>query len=184
MAQASSIVSARSRDDRGVGRRARCRRAGLARPSRARHDGSRTRPTDKDCSRRAERTRRVVLWNVAKGLAIEVGGHTDRVTKVAFSPDGSRRWHRLATTEPSVSIDPTGRLVCRRSGHQAPVKGISFSHDSRHLCSVGADGEVRVWDTATGAYESRTAPADRDVFCSFSPDGTWLLSGSHTGRSI
>jgi WD40 repeat protein len=88
----------------------------------------------------------VTLGNAA--LSTPLAGHTDRVTTVAFSPDG----HTLATgsddhtvrlwnvADPAHSI-PLGPPL---TGHTNTVKSVVFSPDGRTLASGDAE-TVRLW---------------------------------------
>ena len=70
----------------------------------------------------------------------------------ALSPDGV-----LATrsAERPGSVDlrdvATGRLIRTFPAHSRPVGDLAFSADGRLLATTGADGRLRVWNTATGA---------------------------------
>ena len=77
-----------------------------------------------------------------------LAGHTDMVTSVAFSPDG--------TTLASGSRDNTVRLwdaktVKRKqifAGHTDMVTSVAFSPDGTTLASGSDDGTVLLWNVA------------------------------------
>ncbi len=129
--------------------------------------------------------KRVMLWNQKTGAATELAGHADRVTKVAFSPNKDDGLLGSASYDGTVRLYALdGKLVRVLTGHKAPVKFIAFSHDGSRLCSIASDGEVRVWDPKSGAFQTRSHRFDRDLYCAFSPDDGTLLSGSHAGALV
>ncbi len=110
---------------------------------------------------------------------ISLEGHTNRVTRIVFSSDGSM----LA----SASEDGTIRLwnVVTRThkhtltGHTSYIHSVAFSPDGRTLASGSENGKIRLWNATTGQYRV-TLEGHRNEVSSvaFSPDGKTLASGS------
>ena len=79
---------------------------------------------------------------------IELAGHADFVTDVAWSPDGEL----LATADQTGRIriwdGRTGSFVNELSGHRGTVFGVEFRSDGR-LLSVSDDQTARLWDTSS-----------------------------------
>jgi WD40 repeat protein/tRNA A-37 threonylcarbamoyl transferase component Bud32 len=97
------------------------------------------------------------LLDLRDGSSRDLEGHSDRVTALAFSADGSRLV--------SASYDDTlrtwffdGRPPLVLEGHQGDVKDFTFLPQGG-LASVSTDGSVRWWNrrgelTGTGRFES------------------------------
>jgi len=106
-------------------------------------------------------------------------GHADRVSTVAFSPDG----RMLASGSDDNTIKlwdvATGQELRTLTGHARQVSSVAFSSDGRTLASGSADKTIKLWDAATG-QELRTLAGHADEVDSvaFSPDGRTLASGS------
>jgi WD40 repeat protein len=120
---------------------------------------------------------------LAQPLGILVG-HNDRVTGVAFSPNGTRL--ASASGDGTVRLwDPaTGQQVGEPlTGHAGEVTSVVFSPNGARLASASGDGTVRLWDPATGQQvgEPLTGHAGEVTSVVFSPNGTRLASAGRDG---
>lgn len=97
------------------------------------------------------------IWDVQTGKLTRRIDHGQRVTSVAFSPDGlqiaSGHWPDSPEIQP-VSVNvwdvDTGELLRTLPGHSESVFGLAYSPDGRTLASGGANGIVKLWDTKDG----------------------------------
>nr|WP_052477623.1 caspase family protein [Kibdelosporangium sp. MJ126-NF4]CEL12944.1 High-affnity carbon uptake protein Hat/HatR [Kibdelosporangium sp. MJ126-NF4]CTQ98629.1 High-affnity carbon uptake protein Hat/HatR [Kibdelosporangium sp. MJ126-NF4] len=106
-------------------------------------------------------------------------GHSDRISGVAFSPDGQalasvggpltvRLWN-VHTGQTTVTISPEVRGIF----------GVAFSPDGRIVATCGhGDNTIRLWETGTGKLVRTLSGHQRWVdTVAFSPDGKTLASG-------
>jgi WD40 repeat protein/serine/threonine protein kinase len=124
--------------------------------------------------------------------AIVLTGHKSAINHLRFSRNG--RWIAVsgessspqsATKAPRLwdisANEPPARAVILH-GHDEPVTGIVFSHDSRLLATASLDGVVHLWDlTAENPAEEPVAfrlreDRQRVSALTFTHDGRWLVT--------
>ncbi|CAE6404393.1 unnamed protein product [Rhizoctonia solani] len=140
-------------------------------------------------SRPVSTANNVQLWDVQKRAPASdpFQGHTNGVSSVGFSPDGTR--------VVSGSYDETVRIwdvergttiIGPLEGHIEWVRSVAFSPDGSQVVSGSNDSTIQLWDSRSGRmtgspYEGHTW----DVYgVAFSPDGKYITSGGkdHTVR--
>jgi len=147
---------------------------------------------------------RIPISNRRQGLALSPDGHTVYTGRPLTAYDvasGTRVWHRpevnsfsldlnsqgtllalqiysdVGTHEDPLLVDPaTGETVHKLRGHQDVVSDVRFSPDGSLVGSVAIDGELIVWDTATGQPLERWQTFD-PWGVGFSPDNNLVYGG-------
>jgi WD40 repeat protein len=135
-----------------------------------------------------------VVWDLATGQPVcQLPAHRDGLYGLAWSPDG-----QTIATGSGVYIAEggfgavklwdaaTGRLRLDLKGHAECVWAVAFSPDGRRLASAAGqysaakgarpgDGEVKIWDTATGVELLTLRESNLTAFgVAFSGDGRWF----------
>ena len=109
-----------------------------------------------------------------------LGDHTDAVSGVAFSPDGTRFVTGSKDGTARICDAITGKLLVRLD-HPSPVAAVAYHPDGKLIATGAGDGKVRFWDTESGALASAGVLAGHRASITavaFSTDGTLLASGS------
>ncbi|KAL8368082.1 hypothetical protein RB599_003809 [Gaeumannomyces hyphopodioides] len=109
-----------------------------------------------------------------------LGGHSNSVRSVTFSPDGQRL--ASASDDNTVKLWDTATGACLQTlkGHRNWVWSVAFSPDGQRLASASADNTVKLWDAATGACLKTLKGHSGWVWSvAFSPDGQRLASASY-----
>lgn len=128
-----------------------------------------------------------VVCSIDEGsIVAEIGGHTDGVSGLVFSPDDatlvSVSWDRTMRTWLAADFAlPAGETVLR--GHTNHVMDVAFSPDGSIVASASRDGWLRLWDPVLGTEIARLGRGEgsmREV--AFSADGRWI--GAACGDSI
>ncbi len=125
----------------------------------------------------------VVVWDLRAGREIRrFKSGVGRANGVAFSRDG--RSLALACKFGIEVWDARGsRLRETFDCHRVIAESLAFSPDGGILASVGHDGDIHLWDRASGTSDRISTGQSRGrLWCvAFSPDGRRLLTTSSEG---
>ena len=90
---------------------------------------------------------------------VQLQGHTDSVTALAFTPDGQRLARASADQTIRLWDLTRGQEVLTLHGHTDKVTALAFSPDGKHLASGCEDGPF-VCGTRTGNRRSENETED------------------------
>jgi WD40 repeat protein len=128
---------------------------------------------------------KIILWDVTTGQSLRTfAGHTDRIYKLALSPDKTRLLSASADGTVGMWDVASGDLIRSYKVPDADPKsddfnGVAFAPDGQTFATAGADKMVRVWDANTDRLImtlSGHAETVNEVL--YSPDGTRITSSS------
>jgi WD40 repeat protein len=110
-------------------------------------------------------------------------GHTQKITSIAWHPDGSH----LASSSKDSSVrvwNVDGKLDSSLSGHAGAVNAVAWSPDGKQLITAADDRTVRLWPGA--ATTSTVLATNEKEFKSLAwhPDGHRLACGLRDGSVL
>ncbi|KAI1124256.1 WD40-repeat-containing domain protein [Nemania abortiva] len=107
-------------------------------------------------------------------------GHTDSISSVTFSPDGTVIASASADNTIQLWSPTTGECLLQAlEGHTNSVRSVAFSPDGGVIASGSNDKTIRLWSTTTGECLQTLNGHNNFVFSvTFSPDGAIIASQS------
>ena len=78
-------------------------------------------------------------------------GHSDTVTSVTFSADGTRVATGSWDNSAKVWNAETGREILTLEGHSHAVSSIAFSPDAKRVLSASWDNTAKIWDASASS---------------------------------
>ncbi len=126
---------------------------------------------------------RNIEWNLAQrnfeGSDITLFGHTESISSVCFSPDGTRVVSGSLDKTIKVWDSVSGQELRTLRGHSDGVTCVDLSPDGMRIVSGGQDKSVKLWDVNSGQEILRLVGHNDYVqSVNFSHDGTKIVSSS------
>jgi WD40 repeat protein len=99
----------------------------------------------------------IALWRLdgpgEASLLHALEGHTNQISSVALSPDGSRLVSGSFDRSVRLWEVETGRQLALIGQHPQFVLGVAFSPDGSRVASIGKEGWLCIWNLRTGEQE-------------------------------
>ena len=105
------------------------------------------------------------------------GGHTNSITSVAISPDGTRIASGGMDFKVVLRDTSTGQRLLTLEGHTNQVYSVVFSPDGRWVTSISGDRTIRIWDASSGQQQRQMSAGANVWSVAYSPDGQRLAVG-------
>jgi WD40 repeat protein/serine/threonine protein kinase len=123
-----------------------------------------------------------VCSSISGNTLLTLTGHSDGVTSVAWSPDGSKiataSWDGTARVWSSIS----GSTLLTLTGHSREVYSVAWSPDGSKIATASADGTARVWSSSSGStLLTLTGHGRKVTSAAWSPDGSKIATASASG---
>src|SRR5439155_4577143 len=116
------------------------------------------------------------FWEVFTGKELLTLLRTNLMDIPRFSPDGSRLLTIEADKTACLRDAQTGEAIAAPLEHGTEVVFGEFNRDGRFVMTLGSNGVVRVWQTATGRPVGQIIrPPDRSGLARISPDGSRVV---------
>jgi len=132
----------------------------------------------------ALREKTIRIWDVATWqLKKNLGGHTDGVMSVCWSPDGQQLASGSSDKTIRIWDVATGQLERTLVGHAGHVNSVSWSPDSKQLASGSADRTVRIWniDGMEKALKKMNSLSFAELIGQLSPK---IPAGAAAGKTV
>jgi WD40 repeat protein len=104
--------------------------------------------------------------------------HTNKITCIAFSPDGKYVLSGSEDNNIRLWEVATGREIRTFAGHSDDIIKAVFSPDGKQIISVSEDYSIKGWDIFSGGV-LYSITGDFHEAVSFSPDRQYILSAKH-----
>src|SRR5579884_915445 len=126
----------------------------------------------------AAEDRSIRLWDTAGRHSGSLLGHTDRISALAWDPNGIRLASAGWDTTVRLWDTSTGEPIILLNAHADQVTALTFHPDGGRLASADSAHTVYLWDTQQHHVVHRWQDHRADVASlAFSADGTRLASG-------
>ena len=128
--------------------------------------------------------RSIKIWNTVTGSgAVLIDNLSAEITGLAISRDG--RTVIAGDSTGAILVWGNGKRQPRKlSGHRDRVNQMTFSAQGDRFASVGLDGAVRIWETATGRLERELKGPPKTPFFSvrFADDDQRVVATASWGK--
>ena len=124
------------------------------------------------------------LWDLASHQPISTTSWDGTPLALAFSGGGKQLEVADAAAVGTWNLTDRARITARPFASPAHTNAVAFSQDGQTVATGGADGNVRLWDAATGQEIGPPMSSDAKPVAAvtFSPDGTLVAAGSADGN--
>lgn len=117
-----------------------------------------------------------------KTLAQEFYDQSRSVWQTDLSPDRKLRATVSNNRQVKLTDTTTEAEVQTLSGHTANIFEVVFSPDGKRLASASDDGQVRIWNAASGETQVTFTPGAAAYHLAFNPDGKTITTTEADGR--
>jgi len=126
----------------------------------------------------------IIVWDIsAGGILTSCSGHTDQISCVDWSPDGTK----LASTSRDATVRrwnaSTGALIRTINASASYTRHVEWSPDGTMVVSGSRfendkyKGYIEVWNASTGSNIRSWYENGEFYWCCWSPDGTKVAGG-------